>query len=116
MCELKYIGVNLLEDEVFLSNFAEKFKAAGGVKVGDPVAYFEIDDKRYVYISYGVSAPVEMVKSDDHIVDIFEGLLRGSKFIDFDSGKYIALRTVDVNERDDRLFFFIRAVQVNQDA
>lgn len=117
MNNLTYIGDNLLKSAEFLAELSERFSSAGGVKAGEPVAYFEIGDKRYIYIAYAISLPSSMISSDKDIVDVFEGLLASSRAVYIDGGniekgEYIALRWVEAIEKNGRINFYIRAVQV----
>ena len=117
MNNLTYIGDNLLKSAEFLAELSERFSSAGGVKAGEPVAYFEIGDKRYIYIAYAISLPSSMISSDKDIIDVCEGLLVSSRSIYVvgglrEKGEYIALRWAEAIEKDGRINFYIRAVQV----
>lgn len=116
MNKITFIG-NLLENQEFLIQLGDRFKFAGGVKPGFSGAYFEIADKKYVYIAHAVSLPLDKVNDDKGIIDVFEGLLMMSGTIagtgiSYDRGDYVALRTVECKPNNGRLEFFIRAVQV----
>ena len=105
-----FIG-NLLKNDIFLDWFGRSLASNGGVKVGEPVAYFVIDGDRYIYKTYTISLPAMMISNNENIVDVFFGLI----VRDFPvSGglNYVSLRTVEATEKDGMVNFYIRAVQV----
>ncbi len=118
LSDVTFLGDDLLKNDEFVSALNDRLQPYGGVKIGEKTAWFAIGDTKYIYYEVAIPIPIRMIRSNEDVIDIFDGLVKAndmSRFVVGDKSKekeYLSLRSAQATINAAIIYFYIRAVQV----